>query len=116
MKALVTGATGFLGYAILRLLVSEGYDVRVLVIENADMRNLDNFDVKVIRGDLQSTDSLKTAVNSCDQVFHVAADYRLWVPDPDQMYKTNIDGTQNLILLLSIYYLFAQMEGKFQAQ
>ena len=48
MKALVTGATGFLGSAILRLLVSEGYDVRVLIRENADMRNLDNFDVKVI--------------------------------------------------------------------
>ena len=98
MKALVTGATGFLGSAILRLLVSEGYDVRVLVRENADMRNLENFDVKVIKGDLQNTDSLKTAVNSCDQLFHVAADYRLWVPDPEKMHKTNIDGTRNLII------------------
>ena len=86
MKALVTGATGFLGSAILRLLVSEGYDVRVLVREIADMRNLENFDVKVIKGDLQNTDSLKTAVNSCDQLFHVAADYRLWVPDPEKMH------------------------------
>ena len=98
MKALITGATGFLGSAVLRLLVNEGYDVRVLVRENANMRNLEKFNVKVIRGDLQNTDSLKTAVHSCDQVFHVAADYRLWVPDPEQMYKTNIDGTRNLIM------------------
>ena len=98
MKALITGANGFLGSAVLRLLVSEGYDVRVLVRPNADKRNLEKFDLKIIEGDLQNTESLKRAVDSCDQVFHVAADYRLWVPDPDQMYKTNIDGTQNLIL------------------
>ena len=78
--------------------MSEGYDVRVLVRENADMRNLENFDVKVIKGDLRNTDSLKTAVNSCDQLFHVAAVYRLWVPDPEKMHKTNIDGTRNLII------------------
>ena len=98
MKALITGANGFLGSAVLRLLVSEGYDVRVLVRPNADKRNLEKFDLKIIEGDLQNTESLKRAVDSCDQVFHVAADYRLWVPDPDQMYKTNIDGTRNLIL------------------
>ena len=98
MKALITGANGFLGSAVLRLLVSEGYDVRVLVRPNADKRNLEKFDLKIIEGDLQNSESLKRAVDSCDQVFHVAADYRLWVPDPDKMYKTNIDGTRNLIL------------------
>ncbi|MEC7875977.1 MAG: hopanoid-associated sugar epimerase [Pseudomonadota bacterium] len=98
MKVLITGATGFLGSAVLRLLVNEGYNVRVLVRENANMRNLEKFDIEVIRGDLQNTDSLKPAVHSCDQLFHVAADYRLWVPNPEQMYKTNIDGTRNLIM------------------
>ena len=97
MKVLITGVTGFLGSAVLRLLVNEGYDVRVLVRENSNMRNLEKIDVKVIKGDLQNTNSLKPAVHSCDQVFHVAADYRLWVPNPEQMYKTNIDGTRNLI-------------------
>ena len=87
MKALITGANGFLGSAVLRLLVSEGYDVCVLVRPNADKRNLEKFDLKIIEGDLQNTESLKRAVDSCDQVFHVAADYRLWVPDPEQMYK-----------------------------
>ena len=98
MKVLITGATGFLGSAVLRLLIDEGYDVRVLVRKNADMRNIEEYDVKIIKGDLQNIESLKSAVYSCDQVFHVAADYRLWVPDPENMYKTNIDGTRNLIL------------------
>ena len=98
MKVLITGATGFLGSAVLRLLIDEGYDVRVLVRKNADMRNIEEYDVKIIKGDLQNTESLKSAVYSCEQVFHVAADYRLWVPDPENMYKTNIDGTRNLIL------------------
>ena len=98
MKVLITGATGFLGSAVLRLLIDEGYDVRVLVRKNADMRNIKEYDVKIIKGDLQNTESLKSAVYSCEQVFHVAADYRLWVPDPENMYKTNIDGTRNLIL------------------
>ena len=95
MKVLITGATGFLGSAVLRLLIDEGYDVRVLVRKNADMRNIEEYDVKIIKGDLQNTESLKSAVYSCDRVFHVAADYRLWVPDPENMYKTNIDGTRN---------------------
>ena len=63
MKVLITGATGFLGSAVLRLLVNEGYNVRVLVRENANMRNLEKFDIEVIRGDLQNTDSLKPAVH-----------------------------------------------------
>ena len=101
MKVLITGVTGFLGSAVLRLLVNEGYDVRVLVRENSNIRNLEKFDVKIFKGDLQNTDSLRPAVHSCVQVFHVAADYRLWVPDPEQMYKTNIDGTRNLIMAAS---------------
>ena len=57
MKVLITGATGFLGSAVLRLLIDEGYDVRVLVRKNADMRNIEEYDVKIIKGELQNTES-----------------------------------------------------------
>ena len=97
MKVLITGATGFLGSAVLRLLIDEGYDVRVLVRKNADMRNIEEYDVKIIKGDLQNTESLKSAVYSCEQVFHVAADYRLWVPKSEEIYLNNVKGTENLM-------------------
>ena len=97
MKALITGATGFVGSALLRLLVKQDYDLQILKRPGANTHNLFDFDIKVIEGDLQNIESLESAVDSCEQVFHVAADYRLWVPDSKDMFKTNIDGTRNLI-------------------
>lgn len=98
MKSLVTGATGFLGSAVMRCLLTAGHDVRVLVRPNSDRKNLESFAVEICEGDLRNHESLKHAVQGCDNLFHVAADYRLWVPDPETMYDININGTRALIM------------------
>ena len=98
MKSLVTGATGFLGSAVMRCLLTAGHEVRVLVRSDSDRRNLENFPVEITEGDLRDYKSLKCATSGCDNLFHVAADYRLWVPDPETMYEINVNGTQALII------------------
>ena len=98
MKTLVTGANGFVGSAVLRLLTNKGHDVRALARPDSDRRNFEGIDVEITEGDLRNTESLKRAVKGCNILFHIAADYRLWIPDPDTMYKTNVDGTRNLII------------------
>lgn len=98
MKSLVTGATGFLGSAVMRCLLTAGHEVRVLVRPDSDRRNLENFAVEIAEGDLRDHESLKRAVQGCDNLFHVAADYRLWVPDPATMHEINVTGTRTLIL------------------
>lgn len=95
---LVTGATGFVGAAVVRALVQRGLRVRVLSRANSSRRNLQGLDVEVAVGDLLDTESLTKAVAGCVSVYHVAADYRLWVPDPSQMFRANIDGTRALLL------------------
>ncbi|MBL8498943.1 NAD-dependent epimerase/dehydratase family protein [Nitrosomonas sp. JL21] len=98
MKSLVTGATGFLGSAVMRCLVAANHDVRVLVRPDSNRKNLENFPVEIVEGDLLDHTSLHRAVDGCDYLFHVAADYRLWVPDPEIMHKINVTGTEALIL------------------
>lgn len=98
MKALVTGANGFVGSAVARCLLNAGHEVRCLVRPGSDRRNLHTLPVELSEGDLRSAPSLKRAVTGCDSLFHVAADYRLWVPNPETMYETNVKGTQALIL------------------
>jgi len=98
MKSFVTGATGFLGSAVMRCLLTAGHEVRVLVRPDSNRKNLENFPVEVIEGDLRDHSSLKRAISGCDNLFHVAADYRLWVPDPETMYAINVTGTQALIM------------------
>ena len=98
MKSLVTGATGFLGSAVMRCLLAAGHEVRVLARPDSDRRNLKNFAVEIAEGDLRDHESLKRAVRGCDNLFHVAADYRLWVPDPATMHEINVTGTRALIL------------------
>jgi dihydroflavonol-4-reductase len=98
MKSLVTGATGFLGSAVMRCLLAAGHEVRVLVRPGSNRKNLENFPIEITEGDLLDHPSLKRAVNDCDNLFHVAADYRLWVPDPEIMHKINVIGTQALII------------------
>lgn len=98
MKTLVTGANGFVGSAVVRLLLDKGHEVRVLVRPDSDRRNFEGLELEIIEGDLKESDSLKRAVTGCQKLFHIAADYRLWIPDPDNMYKTNVDGTRNLII------------------
>ena len=82
----------------MRCLLSNGHEVRVLIRSNSDRRNLQNHAVEIIEGDLRDTVSLQHAVQGCDNLFHVAADYRLWVPDPSTMYCINVQGTRDLII------------------
>lgn len=98
MRVLLTGAGGFLGSAVLRRLLDEGHSVRALLRPGSNRSNLLDLPVEPTEGDLRDTVSLKNAVRGCDALFHVAADYRLWVPDPASIYQINVEGTKNLIL------------------
>ena len=98
MKSLVTGANGFVGSAVARCLIEAGHDVRCLVRAGSDQSNLKGLPVEISEGDLRDVSSLKRAVSNCENLFHVAADYRLWVPNPETMYDINVKGTQELIL------------------
>lgn len=97
MKALVTGATGFVGSAVARRVAAAGAQLRVLARVASDRRNLAGLEAEVVAGDLTDRASLQRACAGCDAVFHVAADYRLWVPQPDEIYRNNVDGTRNLL-------------------
>lgn len=97
MKTLITGSTGFLGSAVLRQLLNDGQKVRALVRQNSDQSNLAGLDVEIVIGDLRDRDSLLKALKDCDSLFHVAADYHLWVPNPPEIYKHNVEGTRNLM-------------------
>jgi dihydroflavonol-4-reductase len=94
LKAFVTGATGFLGAHVARVLAEQGAELRLLVRQTSDLRNLEGLKADRVTGDLRSPASLEKAMSGCEVVFHVAADYRLWVRDPDQMYRSNVEGTR----------------------
>jgi dihydroflavonol-4-reductase len=91
---LVTGASGFLGWHVASRLVSRGHRVKALVRPGSQVRELE---VETVTGDLRDRASLERAVQGCEAVFHVAADYRLWAKDPSELYKSNVDGTRNLL-------------------
>jgi dihydroflavonol-4-reductase len=97
LKALVTGASGFLGAHIVRELLNDGASVRALIRSGSDRRNLAGVDVEVVTGDLLDKQSLAKALKGCDTLFHAAADYRLWVKDPASMYAANVEGTENVL-------------------
>ena len=97
MRALVTGATGFVGAAVARALLAEGWQVRALVRAGSDRRNVVALAVEQIVGDLTDPASLERALEGCEAAFHVAADYRLWAPRPQELYRANVEGTGFLL-------------------
>src|SRR6202165_3096195 len=97
MLAFVTGATGFLGSHVARVLADNGADMRLLVRSSSNPRNIEGLRADRALGDLRDPASLEKAMAGCDVVFHVAADYRLWVRDPEQMYRSNVEGTKAIL-------------------
>jgi len=97
MKALVTGATGFVGAAVARALNATSTEVRVLIRRDSDLRNLGGLKVEQAYGDLRDRDSLRRALSGCQQLYHVAAHYALWAKDPSVFYEVNVTGTRILL-------------------
>ena len=97
MKAFVTGATGFLGSHVARVLAEQGAELRLLVRPTSNLKNLAGLNAETATGDLRDAASLEKAMSGCDVVFHVAADYRLWMRDPAEMYRSNVDGTRAIL-------------------
>ena len=99
MKVFLTGATGFVGHHVAKALAAEGADLRLLVRKSSNLKNLEGIPGESVVGDLARPDSFAPALTGCDAVMHVAADYRLWIRDPDTMYRANVDGTRDLLRL-----------------
>ena len=97
MKIFLTGATGFVGHHVARALVANGAKIRLLVRKTSNLKNLEGIKGETHIGDLADPESLRPALEGCDAVMHVAADYRLWIPNPASMYKANVDGTRELL-------------------
>jgi dihydroflavonol-4-reductase len=97
MRALVTGATGFVGAAVARALAQAGWSVRVLARAAPIAATYRHLPVEVAEGELAQRESLERALEGCNALFHVAADYRLGARDPDQLYRTNVEGTRNIL-------------------
>jgi dihydroflavonol-4-reductase len=97
MLVFLTGATGFLGSHVARVLSDQGAQLRLLVRATSNLKNLEGLKAETITGDLRDAASLEKAIAGCDTVFHVAADYRLWVRDPAEMYRSNVSGTRTVL-------------------
>jgi dihydroflavonol-4-reductase len=95
--SLVTGATGFLGSSVARALIAAGHTVRLMTRPSSDTRNLQGLDAEIVHGDLSQPESLPPTLKGCTSLFHVAADYRLWVSNPDAMYRANVAGSAALM-------------------
>ena len=97
MTTLITGATGFVGSAVARVMAKRGHALRLLARPTSDRRLLDGVDAEVVTGDLTDLASLRRAAAGCQYVMHIAADYRFWVPDKDAMLRANVDGAVNMV-------------------
>lgn len=97
MKVFLTGATGFVGYHVAHALAAEGADLRMLVRKTSNLAHLEGIPGETHVGDLAQPESYAPALAGCEAVMHVAADYRLWIRDPESMYRANVDGTRDLL-------------------
>lgn len=97
MKVFVTGATGFVGSHVARTLAVQGADLRLLIRPGSRTNNIDDLKADRVVGDLRTPEALKSALVGCERLFHVAADYRLWTRHPEEMYRTNVEGTRGLL-------------------
>ena len=97
-RVLVSGANGFVGSAVVRALLRHGYPVRALARASSDTSNLEGLPVDIARGDLLDAASLERALEGCEGLFHVAADYRLWARAPREIRMSNVRGTHNILL------------------
>jgi dihydroflavonol-4-reductase len=97
MKAFVTGATGFVGSHVARALAEQGAELRLLMRPTSRTDNIADLRAEVALGDLRDPETLRNTMTGCESVFHVAADYRIWVRDPDEMYRANVEGTKAII-------------------
>jgi dihydroflavonol-4-reductase len=97
MPIFLTGATGFLGSHVARVLAEQGADLRLFVRRTSNLKNLEGLKAETAIGDLRDPASLEKAMSGCDTVFHVAADYRLWLRDPNEMYRSNVEGTRAIL-------------------
>ena len=96
-KALVTGAAGFIGSNVVRILLEEGVDVRGMILPGEDQRNLAGVEIEKVEGDVLDPSSLDRALKSCDTLFHLAAIYQIWLKDRSRFFKVNLQGSRNML-------------------
>lgn len=97
MRVFITGATGFVGAHVARAYASQGANLRLLTRQTSRLDALSGMDADTVTGDLREPERLRSALTGCDALVHVAADYRLWVRDPKQMYAANVEGTREIL-------------------
>lgn len=96
-KTLITGATGFIGSAVVRELLDAGHEVRALIRKTSDTRNIDGLDLERVYGDIRDEESVQAALKGCDTLFHTAALYTTWLPESKTIYEINVEGTKNVL-------------------
>jgi dihydroflavonol-4-reductase len=99
LRVFITGATGFVGGHVARMYAAEGASLRLLTRQTSRLDSLTGLNADTVQGDLRQVETLRTALTGCDALVHIAADYRLWVRDPDEMYASNVTGTRELLKL-----------------
>jgi dihydroflavonol-4-reductase len=102
MNVFLTGATGFVGSHVARAFAAQGARLRLLVRPTSRLDNLEGLSAETVTGDLRTPESFRSALGDCEVLVHVAADYRLWVRDPQSMYAANVDGTRQLLALAGV--------------